>query len=88
MNNIILNKYKLTLVISKGFCVTIFGHSFANDKPVNERTTKIAVENSMMNDLISVLFGSCIYRRFQSRARLYNKGRFLRTLSGALYNHQ
>jgi len=24
-------------VISKGFCVTIFGHSFADDKLVNER---------------------------------------------------
>jgi hypothetical protein len=36
--------------MSKGFCVTIFGHSFADDKLANEITVTIIVKDNMMNE--------------------------------------
>jgi hypothetical protein len=44
--------------------VTIFGHSFPNDKLVNERRAKTVIDNNMVNDVILMIFISGIYRFF------------------------
>ncbi len=69
--------------------MTIFGHSFADDKLVNERTAMKIVKDNMMNISIALSFLSGIYRCFfQIRAMLCKRVGFVRTMSTALYNHR